>query len=558
MSNEHLPNLEQHFPSVWTAVVAEWTSADPDDPNNTFPVISKTQQSLLRQIKPVALVNSQIAVFTAPNHWAKEEIENKLAHLIRQVLENSLGRRIVTAFSEEQPQPEQSQLNQQHTEPLQHQQSQQSQHLQSQSGSGGWDRLPLGNEQAEQEFSTPAQSTPVSPAPHPEAAQSSFADSPTARTEQEVSPASQQADPYPARSAAHSFGQQATAPQVAVEYPQLNPDYTFERFVIGSSNQFAAAACRSVAEQPAKSFNPLFLWGESGLGKTHLLHAIAHYALEIRPNMRVLYVSTEELTNEFINAIATDTREAFKRRYRNVDMLIVDDIQFLEKKESTQEEFFHTFNALHQAGKQIVLSSDRPPARLSTLEDRLRTRFEGGLITDIQSPDLETRMAILTNKAKQERTNLPEDVKTMIAERYDRSIRALQGALTRVIAYCSLENKDINMTNAKIALQDIMPDEIEVTPEIIIEIVADFFNITTEEILSKKRSRNIAFPRHIALYLSRELTEFSYPELGRIFARDHSTMVSSFKLIEKQLPEDKELFNHVQELLSRVKSRSRN
>lgn len=339
----------------------------------------------------------------------------------------------------------------------------------------------------------------------------------------------------------------------------LNKNYTFETFVIGSSNNFANAACRAVAESPAKAYNPLFIWGESGLGKTHLLHAIGHYAKELRPNMRVRYVSSEELTNDFINSIATDTREAFKRRYRNVDMLIVDDIQFLEGKESTQEEFFHTFNALHQANKQIVLSSDRPPKKLTTLEDRLRTRFEGGLTTDVTSPDLETRIAILTKKAQIEGIQLPEDVKQLIANRYDTSIRVLEGALIRVIAYCSLGDEPISLEAAEIALRDINNGSVEVTPQAVIEVVAHYYNLTTDELVGKGRSKRFVHARQIAMYLCRELTDLSLPKLGAAFGgRDHTTVMYAERRIRESLTENKQVFDQVQELTQKIENHARN
>lgn len=339
----------------------------------------------------------------------------------------------------------------------------------------------------------------------------------------------------------------------------LNKNYTFETFVIGSSNNFANAACRAVAESPAKAYNPLFIWGESGLGKTHLLHAIGHYAKELRPNMRVRYVSSEELTNDFINSIATDTREAFKRRYRNVDMLIVDDIQFLEGKESTQEEFFHTFNALHQANKQIVLSSDRPPKKLTTLEDRLRTRFEGGLTTDVTSPDLETRIAILTKKAQIEGIQLPEDVKQLIANRYDTSIRVLEGALIRVIAYCSLGDEPISLEAAEVALRDINNGTVEVTPQAVIEVVAHYYNLTTDELVGKGRSKRFVQARQIAMYLCRELTDLSLPKLGAAFGgRDHTTVMYAERRIRESLTENKKVFDQVQELTQKIENHARN
>ena len=565
MSNEHHTELHQHFPSVWVAIVQEWTDTGADAVNSDYPKLSHKQRSLLKQIKPVALVNT-VAVLSAPTRWAKEEIEQELAPHIRSVLNQKLGMHVITAISEEEV-AEASPQSPQSTQSPQSQPAQPEDHqpvptaeldgqeltLEEFEEFQRGDDTPLGDIHLPRDEDQDHPTEPVTAfdraeteatEAHEEAEEKSWSSVPPRNSEPTSTPVF------------GSDGKEIKAPRP--NGPQLNPNYTFDRFVIGSSNQFAAAACRSVAEQPAKSFNPLFLWGESGLGKTHLLHAIADYALEMQPEMRVMYVSTEELTNEFINSIANDTREAFKRRYRQVDMLIVDDIQFLERKESTQEEFFHTFNALHQAGKQIVLSSDRPPQRLTTLEDRLRTRFEGGLITDVQSPDLETRMAILTNKAKRENTNLPEDVKMLIAERYDRSIRALEGALTRVIAYCSLENKEMTVDSTKIALQDILPDEVEVNPSVVIEVVAEYFGLTTDELTGKGRAKHLVSARQIAMYLCRELTELSLPKLGHAFGgRDHTTVMYAERRIREGITEDKKTFDQVQELLTRVKSRAR-
>ncbi|RRQ07004.1 chromosomal replication initiator protein DnaA, partial [Corynebacterium bovis] len=340
----------------------------------------------------------------------------------------------------------------------------------------------------------------------------------------------------------------------------LNPKYTFETFVTGSSNQFANAACRAVAEQPARAYNPLFIWGESGLGKTHLLHAIGHYAQELYQGLRVRYVSSEELTNDYINSIRDENREAFKRRYRNLDMLIVDDIQFLQGKESTQEEFFHTFNALYQSNKQIVLSSDRPPWQLTTLEDRLRTRFEGGLITDVQTPELETRMAILSKKAQMEGNELPDDVLELIASRYENSIRELEGALVRVLAKGSLEGVPITREIAALALKDHMPEDsdVEITAQMIIEVVTGYFDLTVDELVGKGKTRKFTNARQIAMYLCRELTDLSLPKIGAAFGgRDHTTAMHAERKIRGTIKENRKTFDQVQELTQRIKARAR-
>ncbi|KAB1502805.1 chromosomal replication initiator protein DnaA [Corynebacterium sp. 320] len=587
MSNDQHADLNQHFPSIWTAIVQEWTNAPHDGSTSGYPKLSAKQRGLIRQIKALALVNT-VAVFTAPTRWAKEEIERTLAPQIRDVLDQKLGMHVIMAISEEEvgsadahgTEHDSADTNTEHTERSTHSASVQHQHQREEQDYSGQGRTPSSQNAQEAGATSALQGEGAGgrqagvggknhngPSDDPQLfGLPSLASEESQRGEQQALdwsalPKNQERaghKPAAPKSSTPVFGEDGQQIKKNPNYPRLNADYTFERFVVGSSNQFAAAACRSVAEQPAKGFNPLFLWGESGLGKTHLLHAIAHYALELRPEMRVMYTSTEELTNDFINSIANDTREAFKRRYRSLDMLIVDDIQFLEGKESTQEEFFHTFNALHQAGKQIVLSSDRPPMRLTTLEDRLRTRFEGGLITDVTSPDLETRMAILTNKAKHEKMMLPEDVKIMIAERYDRSIRALEGALTRVIAYCSLENQEMSVANAKIALQDILPDEVEVNPQVVIEAVAEYFDLTLEELTGKGRSKHLVYARQIAMYLCRELTELSLPKLGASFGgRDHTTVMYAERRIRESITEDKKTFDQVQELLTRVKSRAR-
>lgn len=299
----------------------------------------------------------------------------------------------------------------------------------------------------------------------------------------------------------------------------LNPKYTFDTFVIGSGNRFAHAASLAVAEAPAKAYNPFFIYGGVGLGKTHLMHAIGHYVLEHNPNAKVVYLSSEKFTNEFINSIRDNKALDFRNKYRNVDVLLIDDIQFLAGKESTQEEFFHTFNTLHEESKQIVISSDRPPKEIPTLEDRLRSRFEWGLITDIAPPDLETRIAILRKKAKADGLEVPNEVMLYIANQIDSNIRELEGALIRVVAYSSLVNKDITATLAAEALKDIIPNSKPRTVTIldIQNAVGEHFSIRLEDFAAKKRTKLIAFPRQVAMYLSRELTDFSLPKIGEEF-----------------------------------------
>ncbi|MCW2599327.1 MAG: chromosomal replication initiator DnaA [Frankiales bacterium] len=345
-----------------------------------------------------------------------------------------------------------------------------------------------------------------------------------------------------------------------VEPARLNPKYTFETFVIGSSNRFAHAAAVAVAEAPAKAYNPLFVYGESGLGKTHLLHAIGHYAQHLFTGARVRYVSSEEFTNDFINSLRDDKQHAFQRRYRDVDVLLVDDIQFLENKERTQEEFFHTFNTLHNANKQIVITSDRPPQQLSTLEDRLRTRFQWGLITDVQPPDIETRIAILRKKAASDRLAAPPDVLEFIASKIATNIRELEGALIRVTAFASLNRQPVDLSLAEIVLKDLIPADggPEITGATIMAATAEYFGLTMEDLCGSSRSRVLVTARQIAMYLCRELTELSLPKIGQMFGgRDHTTVIHADRKIRGQMAERRATYNQVAELTNRIKTRSR-
>jgi chromosomal replication initiator protein len=358
-----------------------------------------------------------------------------------------------------------------------------------------------------------------------------------------------------------SSGQPFTAPaQPQTSKTRLNEKYTFDTFVIGASNRFAHAAAVAVAEAPARAYNPLFIWGESGLGKTHLLHAVGHYAQRLFPGMRVRYVSTEEFTNDFINSLRDDRKIAFQRRYRDIDILLVDDIQFLEGKEGTQEEFFHTFNTLHNANKQIVVSSDRPPKRLETLEDRLRTRFEWGLITDIQPPELETRIAILRKKAAQDRLNAPAEVLEFIALRIEHNIRELEGALIRVTAFASLNQQPVDVGLAEIVLRDLIPDSQipEISSSTIMAVTAEFFSVSIDDLCGPGKTKALAQARQIAMYLCRELTDLSLPKIGQTFGgRDHTTVMHAEKKIRKEMAERRRIYDQVQELTSRIKQRAR-
>ncbi|PAE17628.1 chromosomal replication initiation protein DnaA [Virgibacillus sp. 7505] len=337
----------------------------------------------------------------------------------------------------------------------------------------------------------------------------------------------------------------------------LNSKYTFDTFVIGSGNRFAHAASLAVAEAPAKAYNPLFIYGGVGLGKTHLMHGIGHYVLDHNPNAKVVYLSSEKFTNEFINAIRDNKTAEFRAKYRNIDVLLIDDIQFLAGKEQTQEEFFHTFNALHEENKQIIISSDRPPKEIPTLEDRLRSRFEWGLITDITPPDLETRIAILRKKAKAEGLDIPNEVMLYIANQIDTNIRELEGALIRVVAYSSLINSDIDASLAADALKNIIPSSKPkvITIHAIQEQVGERYNVRLEEFTAKKRTKAIAFPRQIAMFLSRELTDFSLPKIGEEFGgRDHTTVIHAHEKISKLLSVDQDLQRDIDELKERLKS----
>jgi len=335
----------------------------------------------------------------------------------------------------------------------------------------------------------------------------------------------------------------------------LNPKYTFDTFVIGAGNRFAHAASLAVAEAPAKAYNPLFLYGGVGLGKTHLMHAIGHYVLDTNPNAKVVYISSEKFTNEFINAIRDNQTVDFRNKYRNVDVLLIDDIQFLAGKEQTQEEFFHTFNTLHEENKQIIISSDRPPKEIPTLEDRLRSRFEWGLITDIQPPDYETRIAILRKKAKAEALDIPNDVISYIANKIDTNIRELEGALIRVVAYSSLINRDLSAELAAEALKDIIPSNKprQLTIADIQKTVGEHFDMKLEDFKAKKRTKAIAFPRQIAMYLARELTDFSLPKIGDEFGgRDHTTVIHAHEKIAKELQSDFSLRQTVETLKEKL------
>lgn len=336
----------------------------------------------------------------------------------------------------------------------------------------------------------------------------------------------------------------------------LNPKYVFDSFVVGNSNRMAHAASLAVAESPAQAYNPLFLYGNSGLGKTHLMHSIGHFILDRNPQAKVLYVTSETFTNELINSIQNNKNEEFRNKYRNIDILMIDDIQFISKKEGTQEEFFHTFNALYESNKQIIISSDRPPKEIKTLEDRLRSRFEWGLIADVQPPDYETRIAILKKKAERDNLTVPDDVMAYIAKNIASNIRELEGALTRIVAFATLTNQDISIALAENSLKDIFSENsaTPLTPELIQQVVAEYYNIRVEDIQGSKKPKNIAFPRQVSMYLCRKLLDISLPKIGESFGgRDHTTVIYAISKIEKQLESDEGLQKTVHALEKEIK-----
>lgn len=362
----------------------------------------------------------------------------------------------------------------------------------------------------------------------------------------------------PART--ETFRREPAGPTPSLEPARLNPKYLFETFVIGSSNRFAHAAAVAVAEAPAKAYNPLFIYGDSGLGKTHLLHAIGHYARNLYPSVRVRYVNSEEFTNDFINSIGEGKAGAFQRRYREVDVLLIDDIQFLQGKEQTMEEFFHTFNTLHNANKQVVITSDLPPKQLNGFEDRMRSRFEWGLITDVQPPDLETRIAILRKKSANDKLQAPDDVLEYIASKISTNIRELEGALIRVTAFANLNRQQVDLSLAEIVLKDLITDDdqADITATAVIGQTAAYFGLTIEDLCGSSRSRVLVTARQIAMYLCRELTDLSLPKIGQAFGgRDHTTVMHANRKIRELMAERRSIFNQVTELTNRIKQESR-
>ena len=506
--------------------------------------IEPHQRAWLKLTRPLGLVENT-ALIATPNEFVKEQLETRLRALITHALSRELGRSIqlavtvdptaisaATAFPAApdggMPAPGAGPDGQDEPRPVVPRQA-----GDPDAGNGTW----------------PARSAGLT------------ARSAVARSTRWPTAGSTPAPSAPVRST--RARSRARMPVIGTPRPtqaRLNPKYTFETFVIGSSNRFAHAAAVAVAEAPAKAYNPLFVYGDSGLGKTHLLHAIGHYAQSLYQGVKVRYVSSEEFTNDFINMIRDGKQDGFRRRYRDVDVLLVDDIQFLENKEGTQEEFFHTFNTLHNASKQIVISSDRAPKRLVTLEDRLRSRFEWGLITDVQPPELETRIAILRKKAVQEGLNAPPEALEYIASRISTNIRELEGALIRVTAFASLNRQSVDLQLAEIVLKDLIPEAQgpEITAATIMGQTASYFGLSIDDLCGTSRSRVLVTARQIAMYLCRELTDLSLPKIGQQFGgRDHTTVMHADRKIRNLMAERRSIYNQVTELTNRIKQQAR-
>ncbi len=486
--------------------------------------IQPHQRAWLKLTRPLGLVENT-ALIATPNEFVKEQLETRLRPLVTQALSQQLGRDIQLAVTVD-PAPA----------------------VTGPSGPADGDLAPGRAGLRPQGLAGPGGPAEIPGAVHDLGHAS--------RDEAPRDAAHDPADHDPGRSGALPPG--PAGPRLGGT--RLNSKYTFETFVIGSSNRFAHAAAVAVAEAPAKAYNPLFVYGDSGLGKTHLLHAIGHYAQTLYSGLKVRYVSSEEFTNDFINMIRDGKQDGFRRRYRDVDVLLVDDIQFLENKEGTQEEFFHTFNTLHNASKQIVISSDRAPKRLVTLEDRLRSRFEWGLLTDVQPPELETRIAILRRKAIQEGLNAPPEVLEYIASRISTNIRELEGALIRVTAFASLNRQSVDLQLAEIVLKDLIPEAQgpQITIATIMGQTASYFGLSIEDLCGASRSRVLVTARHIAMYLCRELTDLSLPKIGQQFGgRDHTTVINADRKIRSLMAERRSIYTQVTELTNRIKQQAR-
>ncbi|QRP46060.1 chromosomal replication initiator protein DnaA [Amycolatopsis sp. FDAARGOS 1241] len=556
--SEHQHNLGV----IWEQVVRELSDG----------TLSPQQRAWMRVTRPIGLLDGT-ALLAAPSDFAKEAIERALRGAITDALSRRLGRAVSLAVKVDSaeavapaPRYVPSPPRVDHGRP-ENGHSENGHAPRPENGrpeNGALPPVPLrpANDGAQMPAARVARPEPPQQTlPVPQSPVLEESDDTDEEVDEEGEALAAVHEIWPTFSGQPIAGQPYTAPaQPQTSKTKLNEKYTFDTFVIGASNRFAHAAAVAVAEAPARAYNPLFIWGESGLGKTHLLHAVGHYAQRLFPGMRVRYVSTEEFTNDFINSLRDDRKVAFQRRYRDIDILLVDDIQFLEGKEGTQEEFFHTFNTLHNANKQIVVSSDRPPKRLETLEDRLRTRFEWGLITDIQPPELETRIAILRKKAAQDRLAVPGEVLEFIASRVEANIRELEGALIRVTAFASLNQQAVDVGLAEIVLRDLIPDSHapEITAPTIMGVTAEFFDVTLDDLCGPGKTKALATARQIAMYLCRELTDMSLPKIGQTFGgRDHTTVMHADKKIRKEMAERRRIYDQVQELTSRIKQRAR-
>ena len=558
---------QQSLDALWHDIVAELLNLS-ERPNSHVPTFSPGDRAYLQLVKPVMLVQGY-CILSAPHAAAKNVVENNLGPYIVELLTQHMGQPCALAVSINAPEAQPAQPAQPASEPEQPSYQPPTQ-TRTDSSADDWYSTYSQRAQQNQQHNQPPQQHEQHEQPRPmQQTHLTGEQLPMGLDELARIHAQQQENPVEESSRQQSNHPIVPAPQrIPREKPahdpdrdmSLNPKYTFENFVIGSSNRFANGAAVAVAENPARAYNPLFIWGGSGLGKTHLLHAAGNYAQVLQPNLRIKYVSSEEFTNDYINSVRDDRQESFKRRYRDLDILMVDDIQFLEGKEGTQEEFFHTFNALHQSNKQIILSSDRPPKQLTTLEDRLRTRFEGGLITDVQPPDLETRIAILMKKAAADGTHVDEDVLELIASQFESSIRELEGALIRVSAYSSLINEPITMEVAQVALRDILPDEgdVTITAATIKEAAADYFKVPMDKLTGAGKTRVVAHARQLAMYLCRELTDLSLPKIGQEFGgKDHTTVMYADRKIRAEMQENRETYDQIQELTQIIKSKVR-
>lgn len=571
----------QDLHHIWGQVLDELETASAN-PYSTSPCLSPQQRAWLKLVKPIQYTNG-FALLSAPNTFAKEAIERTLHEPITCALEKFLGEEVTLAVKViEKASATNADPNDSHALLREA--------LNADPVTGPWPRPPVVAQDRILPEDIPAYrpeniATPITRPQFPQGdapatpdtastppATTVAADTQRAASQYTTQLANTQSADTKEETATYRRPERpeqdvtqtppsptSAVPAEANPAPTLNPRYTFDNYVVGDSNRFATAAAWAISEAPAHAYNPLFIWGGSGLGKTHLLHAIGHYTRQLFPQLRVRYVSTEEFTNDFINSLRDDRKEKFKKRYRDCDLLLVDDIQFIEGKEGIQEEFFYTFEALHNSNKQIVISSDRPPALLSTLEDRLRTRFEWGLITDIQAPDLETRTAILHKKAQVEKLQVPNEVLELIASRIDRNIRELEGALIRVTAFASLNKQPLTPELAQVVLRDLVPadKQVEVTAATIMTVVAEAYSTSVDELCGPSKTRPLATARQIAMYLCRELTEMSLPKIGSTFGgRDHTTVMYAERKISKQIKDDRTVFTQVQQLTADIKKRA--